>query len=44
VGDVKHSLADIHKARKLLGFEIQISFIEGLKRTAKWFATPGENR
>lgn len=44
VGDVKHSLADIHKARKLLGFEIQVSFIEGLKRTAKWFATPGENR
>ena len=30
-GDVKHSLADISKARTILGYEPSISFAEGLK-------------
>ena len=32
-GDIKHSLADISRARDLLGFYPQIDFAEGLKRT-----------
>lgn len=36
-GDVKHSLADISKAKKLLGYEPSVSVEEGLKRTYKWY-------
>jgi nucleoside-diphosphate-sugar epimerase len=35
-GDVKHSLADITKARALLGYDPPASFEEGLERTAAW--------
>ncbi len=35
-GDVKHSLADISKARRLLGYDPPVSFQEGLERTATW--------
>jgi len=38
-GDVKHSLADISKARRLLGYEPRISVEEGLKRTFQWYKT-----
>lgn len=31
VGDIEHSLADISKAKKILGYEPKISFNEGLK-------------
>ena len=30
-GDVKHSLADISKARSILGYEPTVSFMEGLR-------------
>ncbi len=36
-GDVKHSLADIKKAKQLLGYEVKVGFKEGLRRTADWF-------
>ncbi len=36
-GDIRHSRADISKARRLLGFEPQVSFREGLERTIAWF-------
>lgn len=32
-GDVRHTLADIDKARRLLGYEPRVSFEEGLRRT-----------
>ena len=35
-GDVMHSLADIEKARRMLGYEASTSFEEGLERTAAW--------
>lgn len=38
-GDVRHSLASIDKARKLLGFEIGIGLREGLERTVTWYAS-----
>ncbi len=38
-GDIRHSLADIRLARKLLGYEPQIDFREGLRRTVAWYKT-----
>jgi nucleoside-diphosphate-sugar epimerase len=38
-GDVLHSLADIGKARSLLGYEPQVSFHQGLERTVAYFRT-----
>ena len=35
-GDVKHSLADIRKAQRLLGYAPKIDLEEGLRRTAEW--------
>jgi nucleoside-diphosphate-sugar epimerase len=35
-GDVPHSLADIEKSRRLLGYEPTVSFEEGLERTVAW--------
>jgi UDP-glucose 4-epimerase len=35
-GDVMHSLADIDKARTLLGYDPPVSFEEGLERTVAW--------
>lgn len=37
IGDVKHSLADITKARQLLGYEPDITVEEGLKKTFEWY-------
>ena len=36
-GDVKHSVASIEKATKLMGYESTITFDEGLRRTVAWF-------
>jgi len=40
-GDVKHSLADIEKSRRILGYTAHVSFEEGLRRTAAFFV-PGK--
>lgn len=37
VGDVRHSLADITRARDLLGFEPQVGLEEGLRKTLDWW-------
>lgn len=37
-GDVKHSLADISKARRLLGYEPTHQFDRGLETTVSWYA------
>jgi UDP-N-acetylglucosamine 4-epimerase len=37
VGDVKHSLADIGKAKKLLGYGPLYSVKTGLDEAAKWY-------
>lgn len=36
-GDVRHSLADITRARELLGYEPQVFLAEGLKNTLAWW-------
>lgn len=43
VGDVKHSLADISAVRETFGYEPEVSFDEGLRRTVEHFTnTVGE--
>ncbi|MDD6210891.1 MAG: SDR family oxidoreductase [Bacteroidales bacterium] len=37
VGDIPHSLADIHKAKTLLGYNPKFSMREGLKEAVKWY-------
>jgi len=36
-GDVKHSLADISRCEKQLGYHPQVNFEEGLRRTVEWY-------
>jgi len=36
-GDVKHSLADISRAEKHLGYRPRVNFEEGLRRTIEWY-------
>ena len=36
-GDVRHSSANIDKARQLLGYEPRIGFAEGLAQTLEWY-------
>lgn len=36
-GDIKHSRADISKAQELLGFDADISMLEGLRMTVDWY-------
>ncbi len=36
-GDIKHSYADISAARKALGYEPKVGFLEGLRRTVDWY-------
>lgn len=37
VGDVKHSVASIDRARELIGYEANVGFREGLERTVEWY-------
>ena len=36
-GDVKHSLADMTRAERHLGYKVQVEFEEGLRRTIEWY-------
>jgi UDP-N-acetylglucosamine 4-epimerase len=42
-GDVKHSMADISKAERLLGYSVKVSVEEGLKKTFKWYKEQHKN-
>jgi UDP-N-acetylglucosamine 4-epimerase len=37
-GDIPHSLADISKAKKLLGYRVKFEVVDGLQLTYKWYA------
>lgn len=37
-GDVKHSLADIQKARDLLSYNPQVNIVTGLRKSIEWFS------
>src|SRR5713101_4029734 len=41
-GDVKHSLADLSRAEKHLGYKPKVAFEEGLRRTIEWYRGRGE--
>jgi UDP-glucose 4-epimerase len=41
-GDVKHSLADISRAKECLGYEPLVDFSEGIERTVAWYKTAAE--
>lgn len=36
-GDIKHSCADIERARRLLGYEAVVDFDSGLAKTVEWY-------
>lgn len=36
-GDVKHSLADLREAKRVIGYEPKILFAEGLERAIDWY-------
>jgi nucleoside-diphosphate-sugar epimerase len=38
-GDIKHSLADISLAKRVLGYSPKVNFAEGLRRTLDWYRT-----
>ena len=40
-GDIKHSLADIAKAKAALGYNPKVDFEEGLRRTVEWYRAAG---
>jgi len=35
--DIRHSLADISRAREVLGYEVEVTPSEGLRRTLEWY-------
>jgi nucleoside-diphosphate-sugar epimerase len=37
LGDIQHSMADITKARELLGYEPSVAFDDGIRRTVEWY-------
>jgi UDP-N-acetylglucosamine/UDP-N-acetylgalactosamine 4-epimerase len=37
IGDIPHSLASVEKAKKLLGYNPQFSFKQGLEEAVKWY-------
>jgi nucleoside-diphosphate-sugar epimerase len=37
VGDIRHSLADIARAREMLGYQVEVEFKEGLRRLIAWY-------
>ncbi|MCD6207707.1 MAG: NAD-dependent epimerase/dehydratase family protein, partial [Methanosarcinales archaeon] len=37
-GDVKHSLADIHRAESIIGYKPSYTLDDGLKETIRWFS------
>jgi UDP-glucose 4-epimerase len=41
-GDVKHSLADISRAKESFGYEPLVNFNEGIERTVAWYKTAAE--
>ncbi|UCC68070.1 MAG: SDR family oxidoreductase [Armatimonadota bacterium] len=40
-GEVRHSQADIRRAREVLGYEVAVPVMEGLRRTVGWYRKVG---
>ena len=41
-GDIPHSLADISRAEKYLGYQVLVPVAEGLAKTCAWYASGKE--
>jgi UDP-glucose 4-epimerase len=41
-GDVKHSLADLSRSEKYLGYQPTVDFEEGLRRTIEWYRSSAQ--
>lgn len=41
-GDIKHSLADISRATRELGYQPKVQFHEGLRKTVEWYLSEKE--
>lgn len=41
-GDIKHSLADISRAVKELGYQPKVQFLDGLRKTVDWYLAEKE--
>lgn len=41
-GDIRDSLADIQRAKELIGYQPQVDFEEGLRRTVEWYRAGGK--
>jgi dTDP-L-rhamnose 4-epimerase len=39
VGDIRHNFADLSKARRLLGFEPRVNFVDGIEKFSRWVRT-----
>jgi UDP-glucose 4-epimerase len=44
LGDIRDSLADITQARRLLGYEVQVEFDEGLRRSINYYRAQAKTR
>ena len=42
-GDIRHSQADISRARDYLGYEPRVSFLDGLEKTVEYFKQAGHS-
>lgn len=43
-GDIKHSVADIHRAEKLLGFQPTYSLMQGVEESFDWYCSNLESK
>jgi len=43
-GDIRHSVANIHRAQQDLGIHLSVNFIEGLRRTVAWHESHNKKR
>jgi nucleoside-diphosphate-sugar epimerase len=44
IGDIRHSLADIAKAKTIINYSVEIDFDEGLQKTIDWFIQINANK
>jgi len=43
-GDIKHSLADISRATKELGYQPKFHFHDGLRKTVEWYVSENDKK
>lgn len=41
-GDIMHSMADVSLARRAIGYDVDVPFQEGIRRTVRWYRAHGQ--